>query len=250
MKRLDQQVAVVTGGGTGIGRATAVALARQGACVVVVGRRPAPLEDTVAEVRAAGGEAEGATADVSDPDGAQRLVADVVDRWGRLDLLVNNAGLNVPRRDMARVSVADWHAILQVTLTGTFLMTNAALPTMRAQRAGTVVNVSSMAGYRASALTGPAYNAAKAGVNSFTESINLAERRNGIRACAVCPGEVSTPILDNRPVPPTPEARATMLQPEDIADTIVFVAALPQRANVELLTIYPTEQRDWTTELR
>jgi NADP-dependent 3-hydroxy acid dehydrogenase YdfG len=110
--------------------------------------------------------------------------------------------------------------------------------------------VSSMAGYRASALTGPAYNAAKAGVNSFTESINLAERRNGIRACVVCPGEVSTPILENRPVPPTPEARATMLQPEDIADTITFVATLPQRANIELLTIYPTEQRDWTTELR
>jgi NADP-dependent 3-hydroxy acid dehydrogenase YdfG len=86
-------------------------------------------------------------------------------------------------------------------------------------------------------------------VNSFTESINLAERRNGIRACVICPGEVATPILENRPVPPTPEARATMLQPEDIADTVVFVAALPQRANVELLTIYPTEQRDWTTEL-
>jgi NADP-dependent 3-hydroxy acid dehydrogenase YdfG len=250
MDPLDQQVALVTGGGTGIGRATALALARQGARVVVVGRRAEPLEETAAAVTAGGGEAWAAPLDVGDPDGTRRLVEDVVDRWSRLDVLVNNAGLNVARRDMASLSVADWDAILRVTLNGTFLMTHAALPAMRARRSGTIVNISSMAGYRASALTGPAYNAAKAGVNSFTESVNLAERRHGIRACAVCPGEVSTPILENRPVPPSAEARATMLQPEDIADTVVFVATLPQRANVELLTIYPTDQRDWTSELR
>jgi NADP-dependent 3-hydroxy acid dehydrogenase YdfG len=249
VERLDDQVAVVTGGGTGIGRATAVALARQGAHVVVVGRRPEALEEGVAAVRAAGGAATAYPVDVSDSDAVQRLVADVVQRWGRLDLLINNAGLNVPVRDMARVSVTDWEAILQVNLTGTFVMTHAALPTMRAQRSGTIVNISSMAGYRASALTGPAYNAAKAGVNSFTESVNLAERRNGIRACVICPGEVSTPFLMKRPEPPTAEARATMLQPEDIAATVVFVASLPQRANVELLTIYPTVQRDWTAEV-
>jgi NAD(P)-dependent dehydrogenase (short-subunit alcohol dehydrogenase family) len=249
MDDLDGRIAVVTGGGTGIGRATAAALAVRGCRVVVVGRRPEPLEETVAAVSAAGGTATAATVDVTDEDGVQRLVRDVTDRHGRLDLLVNNAGVNVARRSMASLSVADWHSILQINLTGTFLMTHAALPAMRAQRSGTVVNISSMAGYRASALTGPAYNAAKAGVNSFTESINLAERVNGIRACAICPGEVATPILENRPVPPTPEARATMLQPEDLADTVVFVAALPQRANVELLTIYPTQQRDWTTEV-
>ena len=250
MGQLDGQVAIVTGGGTGIGRATAVALAQQGTRVAVVGRRSEPLEETAREMAGDVAHAACIPADVADASAVDRVVQEVVDRWGRVDVLVNNAGLNVPRRNMASVSIDDWDTIVQVNLTGTFLVTRAALPVMRRQGSGTIVNVSSMAGYRASALTGPAYNAAKAGVNSFTESLNLAERRNGIRACAVCPGEVATPILEMRPEPPSMEARATMLQPEDLAETILFVAAMPQRATIELLTIYPTVQRDWTDELR
>jgi NADP-dependent 3-hydroxy acid dehydrogenase YdfG len=248
--RLDGRVAIVTGGGSGIGEATAAALAREGAKVAVVGRRPEPLEDLVRALTGEGHTAFAVAADVTDPEDVTELVAQVRARWGRIDVLVNSAGINVPRRDLASLSVSDWEAVLRVNLTGTFLVTHAVLPVMREQRSGTVVNVSSIAGYRAMALTGPAYNAAKAGVNAFTESINLADRRNGIRACAVCPGEVATPILELRPQPPSAEARASMLQPEDLAETILFVAALPQRANVELLTIYPTEQRDWTAELR
>jgi NADP-dependent 3-hydroxy acid dehydrogenase YdfG len=250
MARLDGRVAIVTGGGSGIGEATAAALAREGAKVAVVGRRPGPLEDLVATLTEQGHTACAVAADVTDPGAATDLVAQVRARWGRIDVLVNSAGINVPRRDLASLSVSDWEAVLRVNLTGTFLVTHAVLPVMREQRSGTVVNVSSIAGYRAMALTGPAYNAAKAGVNAFTESINLADRRHGIRACAVCPGEVATPILELRPQPPSAEARASMLQPEDLADSILFVATLPQRANVELLTIYPTEQRDWTAELR
>jgi NADP-dependent 3-hydroxy acid dehydrogenase YdfG len=250
MQRLDGQVAVVTGGGSGIGEATAVALAREGARVAVVGRRAEQLDALVDELTAEGRTALAVPGDVTDPDTAQRLVAEVRARWGRVDVLVNSAGTNVPHRDLTRLSVADWDAVLRVNLTGTFLVTHAVLPLMREQRSGTVVNVSSIAGYRAMALTGPAYNAAKAGVNAFTESINLADRRHGIRACAVCPGEVATPILELRPQPPSAEARASMLQPEDLAETILFVATLPQRATVELVTINPTEQRDWTAELR
>ncbi len=249
MGSMDGQVAIVTGGGSGIGEATAIALAREGVRVAVAGRRPQPLDDVVNAVTSIGGTALAAPLDVADPEAVAAVVGDVVERWGRVDLLVNNAGVNVPRRELASMSVPDWNTVVQINLTGTFLMTQAVLPHMRSQQGGTVVNVSSIAGYRPSALSGAAYNATKAGVNAFTESVNLAERRHGIRACALCPGEVATPILDKRPQPPSMEARAGMLQPEDLAATIVFVAALPPRATVELLTIQPTSLRDVTAEL-
>ena len=249
MARLDGQVAVVTGAGSGIGRATAAAFAHEGCRVALVGRRPGPLEELAAELGGLGVDCLALPADVADRAGVQRTVDEVLRRWGRVDVLVNNAGLNVATRDVGSVSADDWATVLDVNLTGTFLMTQAVLPTMRAQRSGTVLNVSSLAGYHAMALTGPAYSAAKAGVNSFTASLNLTERVHGIRACAICPGEVATPILDRRPKPPTAEARASMLQPEDVAQTLLFVATLPPRATVELLTIFPTEQRDWSAEV-
>lgn len=246
MGLLDGQVAVVTGAGSGIGLATATAFAQEGCRVALVGRRPEPLQDAA---RALGEHAVALPADVSDPQAVQAVVDDVGTRWGRLDVLVNNAGLNVLERSTADITPQDWATVLDVNLTGTFLVTQAALPVMRAQGSGTVLNVSSYAGWRPMALTGPAYSAAKAGVNSFTEMLNLTERRHGVRACAVCPGEVATPILDRRPVPPSAEARAAMLQPEDLASTLLFLAALPQRVAVELLTMTPTVQRDWTAEV-
>jgi NADP-dependent 3-hydroxy acid dehydrogenase YdfG len=247
MGRLDGQVAVVTGAGSGIGRATATAFAGAGCRVALVGRRPEPLADLAAEL--GGSACLPLAADVADPTAVRAAIDQVLQQWGRVDVLVNNAGLNVATRAMGSVSADDWATVLEVNLTGTFLMTQAVLPAMRAQGAGTVLNVSSLAGYRAMALTGPAYSAAKAGVNSFTESLNLSERAHGIRACAICPGEVATPILDKRPTPPSPEARASMLQPEDLAQTLLFVATLPQRATIELVTMFPTQQRDWTAEL-
>ncbi len=249
MGTLDGQVALVTGAGTGIGQATARAFAREGCRVALLGRRPGPLQETAAEVEAAGGEALALPGDVTDAAAVRAAVEAVLARWGRLDVLVNNAGLNVAPREVSTVSAADWARVLDVNLTGTFTATQAVLPTMRARGRGTVVNVSSIAGHRTMALTGPAYSAAKAGVNSFTEMLNATERVHGIRACAVCPGEVSTPILETRPVPPSAEARAGMLQPEDLAQVLLLVASLPHRAAVELLTITPTVQRDWSAEV-
>jgi NAD(P)-dependent dehydrogenase (short-subunit alcohol dehydrogenase family) len=243
MGRLEGQVAVVTGAGSGIGRATALALAGAGARVALVGRRAAPLEEVRGLVEAGAGTALVVPADIAESDTGRRVVEAVVGHWDRLDVLVNNAGMNVPGRALDVVTEADWQAVLQVNLTGTFLLTQAALPVMRRQGSGTVVNVSSIAGYRPSPVSGPAYSAAKAAVNSFTESVNQAERRHGIRACAICPGEVATPIMDRRPVPPTPEERAAMLQPEDLAETVLLVASLPKRAAVELVLVRPTSVR-------
>ena len=248
--RLDGQVAIVTGAGTGIGRAAALAFAREGARVVLVGRRREPLEETATAVRDEGGSALVHPADLTDPAAIDGLVARTLSEYGAIDILVNNAGINVPERDLAQLSVEDWKAVIDGDLNGPFMLTRAVLPSMRERRRGTVVNVSSMAGVRASILSGPAYSAAKSALNSFTDSINLAERAHGIRACAVCPGEVETPIMELRPYPPSSEARATMLQPEDVAEAILLVAALPQRAAIELILIRPTVLRDVTEDRR
>lgn len=249
MGTLDGQVAVITGAGTGIGQATAEAFAAAGCRVALLGRRPEPLEETASRLRADGADGVALPADVTDAAAVRDALAQVLSRWERLDVLVNNAGTNVARRDVTGISAQDWARVVDVNLTGTFLVTQLVLPTMRRQRAGTVINVSSIAGHRPMALTGPAYAAAKAGVNSFTEMLNLSEREHGIRACAVCPGEVATPILNQRPQPPSEQARALMLQPEDLAQILLLVASLPQRAAVELLTVTPTVRRDWTSEV-
>lgn len=246
-------VSVVTGAGSGIGRATAVALGSHGgadAVVVLVGRRAETLEETASLVSRAGGRPVVQVADVADADQVEGLreVAEG-EGGGAVDLLVNNAGLNVPARRLHRLTPADWDLVLRVNATGPFLTAHAFLPGMRARGGGTIVNVSSLAGVRPGVLSGPAYSAAKAALVSFTGSINLAERRHGIRACSICPGEVATPILDDRPVPPSADARATMLQPEDVASTILHVATLPPRALIELVVILPTAERDQSAEL-
>lgn len=250
MQQGTPPVAIITGAGTGIGRATATALGRRGWRCVLIGRRAAPLDTVAAEVREAGGEGRSAALDVTDEDAVTAMAGETARDWGRIDLLVNNAGLNVPQRDLNRITPADWRRVVDADLTGPFLVTQAVLTTMRAQGEGTIVNVSSMAAIRSSQLSGPAYSAAKAGLNSFTEGINVAERVHGIRACAVCPGEVDTPILEKRPYAPSAAARATMLQAEDVAEVIILVATLPVRAAVELVLMRPTILRDITEERR
>jgi len=246
---LDGSVAIITGAGSGIGRAAAATLAGAGATAVLVGRRARALEETAEMVAAAGGHSLVQVADVTDDAQVMKVENAVEAAFGRVDVLVNNAGVNVPMRALDRITVEDWKTIVEVNLYGPFLMTRAVLPVMRARGCGTVVNISSMAGISAGLMGGPAYSAAKRAVVSFTDSINLSERKHGIRACTICPGEVATPILDTRPVPPPPEARDSMLQPEDIASTILHVITLPQRATIELITIRPTVLRDTSAEL-
>lgn len=226
-----------------MGRATAIALAGEGASVVLWGRRRELLESCAEEVDAAGGNALVQSLDVADEQAVEEAVRAVVERFGRVDVLVNNAGTNTPRRLFRDSALEDWQRVVDTNLTGVFLCIRAVLPTMRRQRSGLIVNVASGAALQASLKSGVAYSAAKRGVVALTQMVNAEEWENGIRASTVYPGDVDTPILDLRPTPPPPELRATMLRPEDIAAAVVFLAALPARALVEDLVIKPVNRK-------
>jgi len=240
---LAGKIAWVTGAGSGIGEAGAVALAEAGALVVLSGRRKGELERVARRIGSGGGRAEIAPLDVADGVAAAKVGADIRARHGRLDILVNSAGLNVGRRHWRDVTLEDWNIVIRANLDGTFHCVLAALPAMRERKDGIIVNVASWAGWQTLGFSGAAYNASKRAVVGLTETINMEESKNGVRATALCPAEVATPILDKRPAPPPAEERAKMLQPEDLGMAIRFVAALPPRACVNELVISPTWNR-------
>lgn len=243
MKTLQGQVAWVTGAGSGIGLAAAQSLAQAGATVVLSGRRRELLQEQADAINASGGRAEVEELDVSDADAVQQVAQAVLGRHGRVDILVNSAGLNVPNRFWSNQTTAGWNEVMRVNLDGSYYCTAAVLPAMRTQKSGLVINISSWSGKYDTYMTGPAYNAAKHAVVAMTAHLNQEECVNGIRACAVCPAEVATPILDKRPVPPSAEDRARMLQPEDLGRTIRFIAEMPPHACVNEIVISPTWNR-------
>ncbi len=239
---LKDKVAWITGGGSGIGLAGALELARAGAHVVISGRSRETLLSSEKQIKALGS-GEAIALDVADQKEVSQGAQAILKRHGRIDILVNSAGVNSPKRSFRNVSVDSWNQIVAVNLSGMFYCCQAVLPSMREKKEGLVINISSWAGRYASTLTGPGYNATKHAVVALTESINMEECAHGIRATSILPGEVATPILEKRPVPPTPEVRARMLQPEDLGATILFGAPLPARACVNELIISPTHNR-------
>ncbi|BBK44630.1 oxidoreductase [Allostella vacuolata] len=245
METLDGKVAWITGAGSGIGLAGARALADGGATVILSGRRPEPLEEAVAAIAAAGGRAEALALDVTRSDAVEAAAAGILDRHGRVDILVNNAGSNAPNRYWKNMTPADWNLVVGVNLNGPLYCTAAVLPGMRARRDGLVINIASWAGKFDTLLTGPAYNATKHGLVSMTMSLNIEECVNGIRGTVICPGEVATPIMEKRPVPPSAEEMARMLSPEDLGRTIRFVAEMPAHACVHEILMAPTWNRMW-----
>jgi NADP-dependent 3-hydroxy acid dehydrogenase YdfG len=241
-KPLNGKVAWITGGGSGIGLAGGIELARSGAHVVISGRSAETLKRAEKEIKAAGS-GEAISVDVAEQQEVAKVAEAILKRHGRIDILVNSAGINHPKRNFRNVSIEGWDQIVAVNLSGMFYCCHAVLPGMRERKDGLIINVSSWAGRYASTLTGPGYNATKTAVIALTESINMEECMNGIRATSILPGEAATPILEKRPVPPAPEERAKMLQPEDLGRTIHFIASLPPRACINELIISPTWNR-------
>ena len=230
--------AVITGAGSGVGRAIALKFAAEGWRVALVGRRAEPLAETIALADPGAHERLASfPCDVSEPDAVATMGTAVAGRFGDVDVLVNAAGLNVRQRSFEALSLDDWHAVLATNLHGAYYCVQAFLPRMRARGTGTIININSDVGKVARDLAGPAYVSSKFALSGLTQQINAEERRNGVRACSICPRDINTPLLDKRPQPPSSEVRARMIQPEDMAACVWLVATLPSRAIVEEISL-------------
>ncbi len=247
MSNNKKRVAWITGGGSGIGLAGAQELAKEGWIVVISGRRKDVLDEAVAGIAKSGGQIEAMVLDVSSAADAEKVAKAIVAKHGRVDLLVNSAGVNVPKRSWDDITTEGWDKLVDINLSGVMYCMRAVLPAMRAQKDGVIINVASWAGRHVSKMTGPAYTTTKHAVLALTHSFNMDEFKNGLRACCLSPGEVATPILKLRPVPPSAEDMAKMLQPEDLGRTIAFVASMPAHACINEILISPTHNRSFVT---
>jgi NAD(P)-dependent dehydrogenase (short-subunit alcohol dehydrogenase family) len=241
MNQLTDKVTLITGGGSGIGLATARLFLEEGARVAITGRNAEKL-DQAAKHLGGGDRLIAKPADAAQPDQVHELVQFVNDRFGRIHILVNNAGGNIKERTFRDLTPERWKAMLDANLHSGFYTIREVLPQMLEARDGLVVQINSIAGKRGSPLGGPAYSAAKFGLRGLAMSIAAEERESGVRFSNIYPGEVDTPILEARPTPVTEEHRQSILQPEDVARAILFVAALPPRAAVPELVIAPVKQ--------
>ena len=231
----------ITGAGSGIGRAMALRFAQEGAVVTLTGRRRAPLDEVAGAVARAGGKARVAPADVLDRDALAALVDALVAETNALDVVANNAGVNIAERHWAQHDAASWDRLLDINVKGALNVVAAALPPMRAQGGGLILNTASWAGRFYSTVSGVAYGASKHALMSINASLNAEEGAHGIRATALCPAEVATPLLRDRPN--YSEALAAQaIQPEDLAETAVHVAKLPARLAVHEIVVAPVRR--------
>lgn len=240
---MTDQVLWVTGGGSGMGAASARRAARSGWTVVVSGRRAAPLEEVVRDIDAEGGTAHALPLDVQDPGAIAAAHDEIIARFGRLDGLVLAAGLNAPHRRWDDQAMESFHSIVATNLEAVAAVIDASLPALRTSGAGVVVVISSYAGWSFQPGAGVAYSASKTALGSLTKSLNQQEASHGLRACHLCPGDVATDFLEQRPSVPDEAARSVMLTPEDIGDAVGFVLDAPARVRIDELVISPVSQR-------
>ncbi len=239
--KLQGKTAIVTGGGSGIGLGIAKALAAEGCQVVIAGRDEAKLSQAAAEFKGIPPMFFHAC-DVAQRDSVQKLFEWAAQKVGKIDILVNSAGVNIKTRSMREMLPEQWDYVMSANATGAYNCMRVVLPQMRERKDGLIVNVSSIAGLRASALGGVAYAASKFAMSALGTAVANEEVKNNIRVTTVYPGEVDTPILQHRPSPVSDTHRASMLQPEDVGVIVAAIAALPPHAHVSDIVMKPTVQ--------
>jgi NADP-dependent 3-hydroxy acid dehydrogenase YdfG len=246
LPRLQGKVALVTGASSGIGEATALALAEEGARVVAAARRSERLEALVKRIEGQRGQAIALMVDVSDEAQVREMVRRAHDRWGRLDLLVNNAGVMLLGQ-IEGANLEDWWRMVSINLLGLMYATHEALPLMKQQGSGHIVNISSVAGRTVREGTA-VYNATKWGVGAFSEALRQEVYKERIRVTVIEPGAVATELQEHITDPAAREQTEewiqamTPLQSEDIAAAIIYAVTQPERVNVNEILIRPTEQ--------
>lgn len=236
---IPYKTALVTGAGSGVGQATAIQLAGLGLNVALLGRNRDKLETTAKQLPK-GAESLIEPCDVADRAAVNQAAKTVLGAFGSIDVLVCNAGINVPKRSLETLSPEDFDRMLATNLTGVFNLVHAVLPSMRANQRGLVVQICSVSGKRASTLGGAGYSASKFGQAALGLCLGREERLHGIRSTVIYPGEINTPILDNRPVPVPPERRERILQGEDIASIVRFLVELHPRVSIPELVVTPS----------
>jgi NAD(P)-dependent dehydrogenase (short-subunit alcohol dehydrogenase family) len=238
MPALENRVVIVTGAGRGAGRAIALRLAREGASVVAVARTKTELEKLAAEIAAANGICEVVEADVSSPADARRIAAHAVERFGRIDALVNNAGVGGPVSRVEETPVEEWQRTLDVNLTGPFLCSQAVLPTMKEQRGGHIIMISSGAGKQGYPNMA-AYCASKFGLHGLAQSLAAEVSDLNIRVSTILPGSIAETNFSGHRKGWIPRPGAKYLRPEDIADAILFLLDQPASAWTQEMSLWP-----------
>lgn len=236
----QQKRVLITGAGTGMGQGCAVAFAQAGYQVALAGRRKEKLLETVALCEPA--HAHVHAVDVADRTATKALIDWATETMGGIDILIHSAGVNIKTRSMLEMDPEQWDRVLAINATGTYNLMWAVLPQMRDREDGLIVNISSVAGKRASDLGGIAYCASKFAATGLGTAVGLEEGQRGIRVTNVYPGEVDTPLLEQRPNPVSDDHRARMLKQEDIAQMVLAIAALPARAHIPEIVIKPVTQ--------
>jgi short-subunit dehydrogenase len=247
MAELNGKVAWIQGGAGAVGLAIAEALVQAGAHVVISGRTGSGLDNAAVKV---GGKIETLLLDVTDSNAVFKATDELEMRHGHIDILVNCAGINPSKRHWHDLSIQDWNDTVQVNLSGMFYACKATLRGMRERQDGVIINLSSWAGRYAAYFAGPAYASTKRAVLALTETINMEECVNGIRATSISPAGIDTPLLDKRPIPPSAEMRATMLKPRDIGDITRYVACLPPHVCINEILMSPRLNLPYLGELQ